>query len=101
MLVYEVASPLLPVDADLTAAFYEAGVRLLVGVSLRCDDWVVVLRYMQVEEVSGGKVLVAVGTAVSVSLLVVRLIFGIGCEAQKLVRWQEATHCGRSLLFRF
>lgn len=60
MLVHQVTSPLLPVHAGLVAAFHKAGVGLFASLSPRCDYRVMVLCNMQLQEVRGGEVVLAV-----------------------------------------
>ena len=74
MFVHQMASTLLPLTADLVAAFHKTRVCLLSFVSPGGYDRIVVLCDVEVEEVGGWEVLLAVGTAVGVRLLVVQLI---------------------------
>ena len=43
--------------------------------------------YVQVQEVRGWKVLAAGFAAVGMGMLVVRFVFSVGNEVQRLVRW--------------
>lgn len=78
MLVDQMATSLLPIAAHFLAAFDEADESLLTAFSLGGNDWIVVLGYVQLEEVSRGKVGFAVRAAIAVHLIVVSLVFGIG-----------------------
>lgn len=75
MLVHQMAATLLPICADLFAAFYEAGVRLPAGISFAGHDRIVVLADVQIEEVGSGQILAALGAAIRVRLLVMCVIF--------------------------
>jgi hypothetical protein len=87
MLVNQMTSSLLPFGADFVAAFHEAGVRLLSSFPFGREDRIVMFGYVQVQEVRCWEVLAAGFAAVGMGMLVVRPVFSIGSEVQRLVRW--------------
>jgi len=94
MLVYQMRSTLLPIPTHFVAALHEASKRLLALVPPSCDDWVVILAQMQLEEVFCREVFVAFRAPVGVGLSVMRLVFSVGSECQWLMRRQQALHSG-------
>lgn len=78
---------------DLLAIFHKAAVRFLLSRPSRLGEWIVVLGYVQSEEVLGGEVPVAFGTAIAMGFGVVDFEVGEGGEGEGFgVRWQGAFH---------
>lgn len=86
--------PLLPRRAHLFARLDETSVGLFAAVSAYAGDGVVVLRYVEVEQVGGGEVEVAGCAAVCVGLLVVGLVGAVGGKTEGGVGWEVAVDYG-------
>lgn len=78
MLVDQMTPPLLPVATNFLAAFHKASERFIATLALREDNRIVVFRDVQLQESSRGEIGLALGTAIAVTLRVVRFVLGIG-----------------------
>ena len=93
VLVDEMHPAFLRRRTDLLAILHEATIRFLVSRPPRVREGIVVLGNVQAEEVLGGKVSVAFGTAVAMGFGVVNFEIGEGGEGEGFgVRWQGAFH---------
>ena len=94
VLIDEMHPPFLRRRTDLLAIFHKAAVCFLISRPSCLGQWIVVLGYVQTEEVLGGEVPVAFGTAVAVGFGVVDFEVGEGGEGEGFgVGWQGAFHC--------
>jgi len=92
MLIDQVTPSLLPIAADLVTAFDKATKRPITLLPSRRDDGIVILRDMQLQEMSAREVTLAVRAPICVRLLVVCLVLVVPMERQCFVRWQVTLH---------